>query len=208
MRVYVGQTRSRKLITELITLGFGECCQPREFPPRRTPWFLDNAAFSAWRAGKEFEDERFIVAMERASDSEVLPDFVVCPDRVAHPESLAFSRSWLDICKGTVTSPVFLAVQDGMEITPETVSGFDGIFVGGTLEWKVATGLEWRRLAHSLSMICHVGRVGTAKRVRWALRIGADSIDSCLPLWSQGNLRTFVNALDPVQQSLFVTYRG
>lgn len=74
--------------------------------------------------------------------------------------------------------------------------GFDGIFVGGTLPWKIRTGAQWVELGHELGVKCHIGRVGTAKRVRWAMRIGADSIDSSLPLWSKENLGVFINALE------------
>jgi hypothetical protein len=42
--------------------------------------------------------------------------------------------------------------------------------------------------------------VGTPDRVRWARRIGADSIDSALPLWSSDNLARFLRALEPEPQ--------
>lgn len=196
MKAYVGQTRSRSLILELIELEFGECTQPREFPPRRTPWFLDNAAFSAWKKGIPFDAKRFTSAMRLAKDYETPPDFVVVPDKVAEGvESLEFSRSWVELCR-PLGAPCYLAVQDGMQIAEDTISGFDGIFVGGTLEWKIQTGHEWVTLASSIGIPCHIGRVGTAKRIKWAKRIKADSIDSCLPLWSRDNLRIFVNALN------------
>jgi hypothetical protein len=38
------------------------------------------------------------------------------------------------------------------------------------------------------------------RRVRWAQRIGADSIDSALPLWSDANLDRFLGALEPTKQ--------
>jgi hypothetical protein len=44
-------------------------------------------------------------------------------------------------------------------------------------------------------MPCHIGRVGTYNRTRWARRIGADSIDSALPLWSEENLQRFLAGL-------------
>lgn len=69
------------------------------------------------------------------------------------------------------------------------------VFVGGSLRWKVATGARWVQLAHAHGRRCHVGRVGTPRRAAWALRIGADSIDSCFPLWSRTNLAEFVAAL-------------
>jgi len=80
--------------------------------------------------------------------------------------------------------------------------GFSGIFVGGTLPWKVATGVTWAELSRELDVPCHVGRVGTPNRVGWAKRIGATSIDSCLPLWSERNLQRFISALGSQQLEL------
>jgi hypothetical protein len=207
MLVYVGQTRSAKLIARLSELGFGECTQPKEFPPRRRPWFLDNAAFSDWKAGLDFNGEAFLRALLLAMLESTPPRFVVCPDRVATGvESLAFSLEWLARSASALQDQHappnwYLAVQDGMteKDVAAVASRFGGIFVGGTLPWKIATGAAWVRFAHERSIQCHVGRVGTAKRVRWAQRIGADSIDSSLPLWSQGNLAHFVNALESRQ---------
>ena len=62
--------------------------------------------------------------------------------------------------------------------------------------------IEWVKVAHELGVKCHIGRVGTARRVRWAARIGADSIDSALPLWSKENLAVFIDALGNKQTEL------
>ena len=74
----------------------------------------------------------------------------------------------------------YLAVQDGMTVSDveKVVGDFDGIFVGGTVKWKVRTGEEWVKVAHSHNIPCHIGRVGVFRRIVWAMRIGADSIDS------------------------------
>lgn len=209
MFAYVGQTRSRKLIAQLNEYGFGECTNRGEYPPRRPHrWFLDNGAFSDWKAGKDFDAEEFWWNLIVALAAEVPPDFVVCPDRVAGGlASLEFSRGWLASSASrlsalsrhvTLARPRwYLAVQDGMttDDVRAAFDGFAGIFIGGTLRWKLATGEQWVRLAHELGVRCHVGRVGTARRVRWALRIGGDSLDSTVPLWSKENLRNFVDAL-------------
>ena len=133
------------------------------------------------------------------------PDFVVCPDRVAGGlDSLEFSRLWLERCESLRPGlRYYLAVQNGMTHDDVSTDGFAGIFVGGDLPWKIATGESWVRFAHDRHLPCHIGRVGTAKRVYWARRIGADSIDSCLPLWSADNLRTFVQALASRQLEMF-----
>lgn len=202
MDVFVGQTRSRKLIAELTSRGWGECTNRGETPPRRHPWFLDNGAFSDWRSGKAFDAEAFL----RDLTSEVVvnkpPVFVVCPDRVATGlESLEFSRVWRDRCE--LERPdlrYYLAVQDGMteddvDSQQRMANSYRGIFVGGSLQWKIRTGAAWVNYGKSRGLPVHIGRVGTSRRVAWAKRIGATSIDSCLPLWSKGNLDRFTRAL-------------
>jgi hypothetical protein len=72
---------------------------------------------------------------------------------------------------------------------------YRGLFVGGSLDWKLATAAAWVELAHARGMRCHIGRVGPADRVRWARDIGADSIDSSLPLRDRGKLVAFLRAL-------------
>lgn len=197
---YVGQTRSRKLVARLAALGIGEMTQPKEYPPRRRPWVLDNAAFKAWKAGETFAEEPFRVALEAARKDP--PVFIVVPDAVAAGlDSLALSLSWVAECEAI--SPAYLAVQDGMDVqtVENVIHHFGGLFVGGTLGWKIKTGEAWVKLAHKHGKPCHIGRVGTPKRVRWARRIGADSIDSCLPLWSEDQLRRFLYALGPASQT-------
>ena len=203
MKVYVGQTRSRALIAELTALGIGEITQRHEVPPRRTPWTLDNGAFGDWRAQRPFDAQQFRGALARARNLSQ-PDFVVVPDRVAQGrDSLALSLDWRDECADV--APPYLVVQDGMteDDVVEVLESFDGLFVGGTLPWKLLTGAAWVRLAHAQGRRCHVGRVGTAKRVAWAKRIGADSIDSSLPLWSRSKMAGFVAAIRSTQTELF-----
>ena len=77
------------------------------------------------------------------------------------------------------------------------------LFVGGTIEWKLRTGHKWVELAHEQGIRCHIGRVGSMKRVIWARKIGADSIDSSLPLFSREKLDRFLRALTvPLQAEL------
>jgi hypothetical protein len=202
MRAYVGQTRSRKLIARLAALGIGECFTRSDsvWPPRRFPWFLDNGAFGDWRSGRTFDDAAFESCLELAAGHSIAPDFVVCPDIVAGgAESLAFSLRWLDKCSSRFPDlRWYLVVQDGMtaEMVRPHLHRFAGLFVGGTLAWKIREGEAWARFAEANEMPCHVGRVGTARRVAWARRSNVSSIDSALPLWSEENLRSFLAALD------------
>lgn len=159
---------------------------------------FDNGAYAAWKAGQPFDEAAWLGVLERLGEVAELPAFAVAPDVVAGGrDSLALSSRWLgQLVERRV--PAYLAVQDGMtddEVLATLREGFSGVFVGGTLEWKLATGARWVALAHQVGLPCHIGRVGTPPRVEWAAEIGADSIDSCLPLWSQGNLDAFVGAL-------------
>lgn len=203
MKVYVGQTRSRKLIEELEGLGFGECTQRGELPPRRRPWFADNGAFRDWKADRPFDRGKWW--RDVLQYDQHAPDFAVVPDMVAGGlESLAWSLQTVRPMREATEAPLYLVIQDGM--TPRDVLPhlhfFAGLFVGGTLEWKLEHGDQWVEFAHAHGKRCHIGRVGTAKRVRWAKRIGADSIDSCLPLFSSENLARFVRAVNCTQLEL------
>lgn len=204
MLVYVGQTRSRLLIEELRTYGWGEMTTGNEVPPRREPWAMDNGAFGAWKAKKPWNEARFVRAVEFCVERRLRPDFVVVPDKVAGGvESLEISLSWVPRLRGF--APMYLAVQDGMQLTDVSpvLRHFDGLFVGGGLEWKTATSWWWVALAHGAGRPCHVGRVSGRRRVRWARSIGADSIDSCVPLWSKENRFAVLKGLaDPLDVEL------
>ena len=190
----------------------GECTCRGELPPRRRPWFFDNGAFRDWKAGEPFDSEAFQLDVERMRRERLEPDFVVAPDVVGGGlASLDYSLSWIDRLAGF---RVYLAVQDGMrpgDVAPH-LDRFSGIFVGGTLEWKLETAREWADFAHVHGLPCHVGRVGRVRSNRrvgpratvgWAREIGADSIDSSEPLWSNEKLRDWLGALASRQSSLW-----
>lgn len=203
MMAYVGHTSSSRLIAELTRLGIGEATQPGEFPPRRVPYFLDNGAYKDWTNGREFNSAKFFREAERAGTEGPTPDFIVCPDKIASPDSLSMSMQWVPRLRDF--GPLALVVQDGME-PPEVTKalkrgGFMVLFVGGTLTWKFATLSQWVTIGHGAGVKVHCGRMGTAPRVRYARECGVDSVDPCTPLWSQGNMRRFVGALNAPLQS-------
>jgi hypothetical protein len=129
----------------------------------------------------------------------IVPDFVVVPDLVAGGlASLTWSAFWRDSVPGEFRA--YLAVQDGMTATDVVphLARYDGIFIGGSLRWKLATGGAWAEVARRHGLGCHIGRVGTAARVHWARSIGATSIDSALPLRARAHLDAFLAALGAV----------
>lgn len=196
MIAYVGQTRSRALIARLAALGLGELVVRGELPARRRPFAYDNGCYRDWRAGMAFNVTRWTRDLRWMLYRAIVPDFVVVPDIVAGGlASLEWSAFWRDAVPEEF--PAYLAVQDGMteaDVTPE-LRRYHGIFVGGSLAWKLATGAAWTKLARRRGLRCHIGRVGTAGRVHWARSIGATSIDSALPLRAGEHLDSFLGAL-------------
>lgn len=203
VKAYVGQTRSAELVEQLEAGGVGECTLRGELPPRRGfSWFHDNGAYTDWKAGRTFDylqwsrDMRAIRMWVEAGEM-TRPDFVVAPDLVAQGyQSLYFSLEHLEEAKAA-GAPVYLAVQDGMSasLVATFIDRFDGIFVGGSLEWKLETAAAWVKFGRKHGVPVHIGRVGTIERVEWASEIGATSIDSSFPLWTRERLAEFIAAV-------------
>jgi hypothetical protein len=223
MRVYVGQTRGRRE-SEMTALGFGEMTQPSEWPPRRTAiaWAQDNEVFAYWKAGRPFDDGRYrehIAEVHRAvargwwevsrggsvlREPATPPAFLVVPDVVADgAASMRQSLRWLAQLEA-FGWPLYFVVQDGMtaaDVVP-LMPDVDGLFVGGSSRWKWATAPAWGALCLDWGRPLHIGRVGTGKRARWAREIEVSlpglalSVDSCIPLWSEGNMRNFCGGLE------------
>lgn len=213
MRAYLGQTRAKKWMALHESLGFGVMVQPNEYPPNRTAngWAQDNGEFTRWRAGGPIDDDGFWRHLLRVHDDVAAghvpaPDFLVLPDIVAGgATSFARSVSWIPWLEPTGW-PLLFVVQDGMTLAQveAILPDVDGLFVGGSSEWKWATGAAWVELAHRWGRPCHIGRVGTRRRAIWAREIAADSWDSCIPLWSQGNLDRFLSGMStPLSAALF-----
>jgi hypothetical protein len=144
-------------------------------------WVFDNGAFTDWKNGQPFDEDKFFRRVERMMDlpDQQKPEWCVCPDRVAHPESLEYSVQWRD--RMTNRLNWYLAIQDGMK--PDGVEAalrevqFAGLFIGGSSEWKNAQACEWVRFGHTQGLPVHVGRVNGWKRLQWCVDIDADSVD-------------------------------
>jgi hypothetical protein len=198
-----------------------------ELPPRRAPWFYDNGAFADYRAARPFDGLTFERDMRRlrlwmatgvprwAGQLLPPPRFLVLPDVVAAGrESLVFSEAFLpggveEPLGGLPAVPLYLAVQDGMQIAEVAAlvvhRRLGGLFVGGSLPWKLATGAQWVRVAHRLGVPCHIGRCVARDRLRWALRIGADSVDGNAPNWSAAGLALLRQTRSDRQLELLAT---
>lgn len=205
MKAYTGETRAAALRARLAASNVG-CIVVRGRVGKANVgawpfWAYDNGAFTDWRHGTPFDEAQFLADVLAMVDESNRPDWVVLPDIVAGGlASLGASLAWLSRLH-RLPLRFALAVQDGM--TPADIpwdAPFNVLFVGGSVGWKLENGATWAAAAHEHGKACHIGRVGSARRLRWAAGAGADSVDSALPLFSSGNLESFLGALtDPVQ---------
>lgn len=135
---------------------------------------LDNGAFSNFVNGTCFDCLSFFKLLEKFKN----PDFVVIPDIVAGgKKSLEFSIYWRKYLPDNYKW--YFAIQDGMTDLPESIlEKINGIFIGGSIEWKLKNGEYWVNFAHQHGLKAHVGRIGTMRNLMWAKKINADSVDS------------------------------
>lgn len=206
MIAYATHTGTHRNLAALCAAGWSLLYAPpfrRRLDPR-FPYGLDNGAWSAFAsAGRHlFPGEPLTVIMlnttmreatsafarvcwsapafeRHVADFGASAEFIVVPDIVAGgAESLSLTRAWLPRLEG-IGRRRLVAVQDGMtdtEIAP-LLSPEVGVFVGGTTEWKIATMRAWGRLARRHGAYLHIGRVNSARRIRYCADAGADSFD-------------------------------
>lgn len=193
--------------------GIRELTQPgyeMRTGPRITPWGFDNGQFRAFQDGRTFDPAEWLDTCDLVASKDTAPDFGLAPDLVGDPASLAFSAKWIGPSADKVKTDWYLAVQEGTPVEDVDAAirhdGFRGIFVGGaSLEWKYQSTPVWLELARHHGVPCHVGRIGTPKRIRWAKRVGVDSIDSSQGLWTYPRVRQLIAAWrdDAPQKELF-----
>lgn len=199
MKLYTagGSIKNRE---ECADLGVGLMMCDGWRDPSDYPFFaVDNGAYSAWSQGRPWDPSTFLKILHRCAEKGMTPDFAVLPDIVGGGIlSLKRSRDWLHALRGLYPFRYALAVQNGMEPFDDTIlTGMGGvrvIFVGGTLEWKLATMGRWAEFAHKHGLECHVGRIGPVDRMIKADLAGADSIDSTTWVQRNGCLRHHVEA--------------
>lgn len=194
----------RNSIVEEYGDKFGACLTRDVFnniTANMMPWFLDNGAFADWKDGKDIDrlTIKFLRRLERVSEAIAkgeltAPDFIVVPDIVGKgDESLLFSRQWVHIFRESFPQyKYYLAAQDAMRFhylqdntkSPYCIetslfsNTYDGLFVGGTKQWKYTHGEELVKLAHKYGKPCHIGGIGNRRSILWGKMISADSCDS------------------------------
>jgi hypothetical protein len=142
---------------------------------------LDNGAFPAFTNGTVWSPTGFLKRLDRLHNQANF-DFAICPDIVAGGDrSLAFSEEWRQKLQGI---SLYLAVQDGMTAASvvKVLHGYCGLFVGGTIQWKIDTAPAWLSMARQHGKKCHIGRIGTINRLAYCRHLGVDSVDSTTPV--------------------------
>jgi len=155
------------------------------------PYAIDNGAFSG------FDAPAFLTLLDRIPQ---LPQclFVAAPDVVGDAAAtLALFRQWEPMLHARGW-PVAFVGQDGITVDRVPWSMCDAIFLGGTTAWKL--GRVARDLAaygNARGKWVHMGRVNTRNRIRYAKRIGAQSVDgSQWSRWPATHLPTYGPTLE------------
>lgn len=188
--VLISETTCVEHLRKIKQLGWGRMfCQRAITPYPGESHGFDNGAFLDWKAGRRFSENRFLAKYEEAKKFHQ-PYLAVVPDLVARgAESLEHSLGWRVRLNDW---PWYLAVQDGMTIegVRDVLPLFSGIFLGGTDKFKLGA-FKWCELAHSEGKPFHYARAGTITKLRHAIKIEADSIDSSFPLWTHARFDRF-----------------
>lgn len=153
------------------------------------PYALDNGCFTNW-------DEEAFFDMLYKTKGFHKPLWVCCPDAVADAE-LTLKR-WHQYSKRILDLNFRIAfvIQDGMEPQDVPDEAY-AVFVGGSTDWKLKNAERFNRVAPWF----HIGRVNTIKRLYWAERIKADSVDGTG--FFRGKGEQYRNFLEYFEKSIY-----
>lgn len=175
---YASRTGTRRNLDALRAAGWGLLVSATG--AHRTEGFeryaLDNGAYTGYQSGQPWDECAFRALVERHGQG---AQFIVAPDIVAGGlASLRLSEAWLPRLDGIGVRRL-LAVQDGMQPSDvRTLLGPKvGIFIGGSVPWKLATMPTWGMLVAECDAYLHVGKVNSARRIKLCGKVGADSFD-------------------------------
>jgi len=186
MIVYVG-AGSGEFRDLVIAAGHGQMVSPQPGAfriPKQGRWVFDNGAYTDWLNGVTFDDANYMKRLSQISflPDDRIPDWCVVPDIVADPTSLSYSLRWRQsLYDADRRLRWYLAIQDFM--TPEDVLNalclepFDGLFIGGSTDWKWETAAKWIQWGHEHGLPVHLARVNGPGPLQAAFDVGADSID-------------------------------
>jgi len=146
------------------------------------PYIVDNGEFQAAMRGEEWSKEEWTDLLDKVASHPWPPDFVVLPDVYNDAEAtLARHREHIDEVTGRGLRPAAV-LQPGMDAETQVQLasriGAGVCFVGGDNRWKRAVGEDIATAAHERDMAVHIGNPGMPDGLKWAIGIGADSVDT------------------------------
>jgi hypothetical protein len=138
-------------------------------------WAADNECYVL---GDKFKPDRYIAFLESYIDHAESCLYATAQDKLADAvATLEMLPYWSSVIR-SLGFPVALVGQDGMEDLPVPWSLFDALFIGGSTDWKLGEGA--RRLiaeAKDRGKWVHVGRVNSATRLEYCIKLSVDSVD-------------------------------
>lgn len=172
-------------------------------------WAADNDCF------QRLDPDAYVTMLERLSGAPGRCLFVAVPDVVADALATArlFEIWWRALARRGL--PAALVAQDGAEHLGRWLTlvwpRIDAIFLGGSTEWKLGPAAEALAAeAKRRGKWVHMGRVNSARRIRYAASIGCDSVDGTKWVrWRDTYLDSGLGLVsDPVQLRLQTVSRG
>lgn len=171
------------------------------------PWAADNAAFS------NPDDDKFwrlcidAWGMQRHNT----PLWVAVPDVVGnHSETLRLFSAWHDCWTaeiGHIPFPLAFVLQNGCTADSIPWDAIEAVFVGGDDRFKLRLAAPLIDEAKDRGKWCHIGRVNSLQRLRYAYDVRADSVDgTCFSMFPEKKIPwavRYLQRLDRLQQRTF-----
>lgn len=139
-------------------------------------WAADNDCFQG------LDPEAYLAMLDALAGIPGRCLFVTVPDVVADARATAnlFEVWWRALARRDL--PAALVAQDGLEDLQRwlamTWPRIDALFIGGSTDWKLGPSAEVLvGEARARGKWVHMGRVNSARRIRYAASIGCDSVD-------------------------------
>ena len=184
MRLYMADASTQALAEcreRAPTHSFGRVWTPR-LKRYGAAYIVDNGEYQAAQRGEDWSVDDWHDVLDAAAEQPFPPDFVVLPDVYDDAEAtLARHRQHIDAVVDRGLRPAAV-LQPGMDVETQIQLadriGAGVVFVGGANRWKRAVGDEITGAAHERNLAVHIGNPGVPGGLKWAQRIGADSVDT------------------------------
>jgi hypothetical protein len=173
--------------------------------PERGRWAADNGCYMG------FDPPAFGAMLRRHRWAKERCLWVAAPDVVGDARAtLDLFEEWEPRLRDA-GYPIAFVAQDGIQPSQVPWARIDAIFIGGSVPWKLgAAAAHVVETARLRGTWVHMGKVNTARRLRYAAAIGVDSVDgSGWSKWSRSMVNDYGTLLRELseQRHLFFARR-